>query len=565
MIPTSPGRWLKHVFFWLQAGILLTLVCFVATHREPDLVDEGYYFYEAWLRMGPHPPVEIANAQRLLQNFGFILGIPYLLLPEPGVIGFRVYSMLLWLGGFGLFFYGYLRQTGFQSLLFPMLGLVLFSIYIPTISYQTIPIAFLAGAGGLFLLATQEERPAMLMIQGCLFALLLALSVLAVTPAMLPAAVALATTLLTLRKHHFHTGLITGLCIGLILLLILTPLSPEALVMFFTSNYGGNFDYALYGQSDNVIPRMLWRFFVLLSPQIKAFISGGLMLLTVSTLLNPSLLSAQQRWKRGLLYLTLVGLTTFSLTILFPWESQGQPFSRELILVASAMLPLLLLSLSRLQPALRTYYLLPLGWVILMALTESLLGNSWVEYYLLYAAPAVLGVTWILASHSEFIPKKLLHAGFSVILAASIFIFLNQGYQSGAGATQGTTPVTGITFRWVKASPQRANTLAAMQTAYHQHGCQHRFFASLDNLALPYYLFHRSSPFGTGWVTVRSDNDSSILQREASMCVFYRDNPLRTPPSGTEDIRRYLGIPQKPKRLQAIPLGEGIRMLVVDK
>lgn len=478
-------RWVSVTLQSLFCLLLLGLVYFVASHREPDLVDEGYYYYEAWARIGSSFNVQLTSTSLLLTNFGNLLGLPYLLMKEPGILFFRLYSMIVWLACFGLYFYACLRKTETTLLLFfPLLGLVLFSMVLLALSYQTMPIALTVAASGLFLMATRTSRQAQHFLYGLGINIFLFLSILAYTPGIPVVGFILLSAAILLKSRGFHLGLLTGFLCGVVTLMVTTEITPWSLYAYLNSGFGNGEIDSVYGESSGLMGRALIRLKVFFVPHLKAFVTGFFLMLTVlAALYFPYWPFKNKKLLQMGSFLTLTGLTLFVVLKLFPWASQGQPFNRMLILLSFSLLPFLFVAFRKVGQTIAWQYGIALLWIVLSSLIQLMLGASWVEYYVLFSAPALLGATWIMAtaannqsSQRHKLVQLFLHVLFVVLVVMSVHTFLFRGYHQDAAAIDGTVALSGDKLIGIYASPKRAKTLKTMQAVYDQNHCEKRFF-----------------------------------------------------------------------------------------
>jgi hypothetical protein len=99
-----------------------------------------------------------------------------------------------------------------------------------------------------------------------------------------------------------------------------------------------------------------------------------------------------------------------------------------------------------------------------------------------------------------------------------------------------------------------------MQASYRDLGCSTRFFAAVDSLSLPYFLFERRPPFPHAWVARRVAMSREIITRQPSGCVMMQDRVLPDTPPDSRTMVGYLRLGQA-DRQTVVALGENIYLI----
>jgi len=150
---TRSTLWKTFSLLWILG--LASLIVFLSAHRGPDLSDEGIYLYDAWAAYLAPSGTPQSFTPQILE--GYILGLPLFFLPKITLFGIRTFSFILWLSGYTLFYWGFARRLQQEWLLPFIAGFFFYSIYLSTLSYQTLPFVLIAGAGGLLMVASEKE------------------------------------------------------------------------------------------------------------------------------------------------------------------------------------------------------------------------------------------------------------------------------------------------------------------------------------------------------------------------------------------------------------------------
>lgn len=557
------GLSLKQVFLLvLQLALLFGCCIFLATHRPlAPGDDEGLYLYDAWVQWRAQAPPSFP----MLLNYGYILGLPYALFQEPGVLGFRLYSMLVWLLGVALLFYGYLHYLrGSLLLLVPSLGFVLHAMIYNQVSYLSLPFILTAVAGGLFLIsAASQPRPARDLATGLGTGLAVLLSVLAYTPAILPGLLILSSAAWHLKsRKRFYQGLITGAMLGIGVLITLTPVSPQGVANFLGSSYGqGTLDLSGYGTPSQLLARSLHQCMesILL---VLFFFSMGMTLIPLAVRLFKLPIPSSFPIP-GILISPIAGVTAMIViaildSLFFKAISQtlGDPnyetLYRSVTFASMMVFPFSLMALSQWQPAKCIQLLLPVVWLFLIYLMEATLGYSSPTYYLIYLAPLLLGLTWILGSATlnshPFRPhvKTLYHTFFIGLLCFSLLFAFSrqlhtQRFFRGADATthlKTQTPLFDAKFRGIRLGENLTDYYKHLETAYTLSRCDTKTYAAL-RLPTTYYLLNRVSPFGKAWVLLNERNlYAPVLENSPAVCFAYYLGHLEVPETASQQQKQ---------------------------
>jgi len=194
--------------------LVLCLLAYVAACRAPDLTDEGLYIYDAWAAYGAAGPVPQSFVPYSHQ--GYFLGLPYLFFEHPGVFGLRLHSFLMWMGAYALLLWAYARRLR-QTWLTPWLcGFFPYSMFVASLSYQTLPFVILSAAGGLLLLAAEETNSRLQRFAAFSCPCLVLSAALSYLPSIPTVVVALLTALLCMRDSSRRRRFLCGTAAGVI-------------------------------------------------------------------------------------------------------------------------------------------------------------------------------------------------------------------------------------------------------------------------------------------------------------------------------------------------------------
>lgn len=377
----------KIILFTVQVcflAALLVLVYLVASGRDVDLTDEGWYLYEAWAAWGSSEYVP--STWPLRMNVGYLLGLPLIFTEAPNIFTLRLFSLLIWLGSFGVLFYGYARKTGGVRFFPFVLGLVPVSILIPTLSYQTFPFALFAAAGGFLLLALEIKDRTLSSFLAGLMGMSLMLSIIAYTPSLAAVLLALLSAFAVLPDRKQRRIMFWGILFGAIA--VIAVILPGCLA-----------------QGDHIfvpvnIGERLRRGFARL-PEIGALLGACLLLGATSVFLIkrvPRYVESSRllSFLIKIAVISLAGIFLF-ITVKLIRDSHLYGYNpRWVFLCLAFILAPICCWWAKLESRDLTIHCLPLFWLLLIALTQSILGDNQSPFYFYYLAPAVLGAIFVI-------------------------------------------------------------------------------------------------------------------------------------------------------------------------
>lgn len=534
------------------ASVLVYVLC---SRRVVDFSDEGFYYTSAWLAYSREGSTPVAA---LLMNFGKILGVPYLFTDEPPIIAFRLMSMCIWYGAHYWLYSAFGRAVSIRTpayLLHLLCAAGLFIFLIPSLSYQNLPYvcAAIATAAALDAVAGARLSP----VLAAVVPISLAAGIISSTPFAALAPIFFAVILICCRRAGRRLGLETavGVVLGIALCaLVFKPLGLqqiEAALSFFNSEvtytdagrigtkFGELVLLSLPALALGIATFAVWRWPLSSSVSITEwvlFVSSAVML---AFLLRASDRSCVVTCDSSVIALIRVGL------------------------LCLAPLGIMLLQRGRQGAVVTALIALP----VVCEMYFASVSNAPLQYNLKFMVPAEIGLLFVLAYHQWHKRKPwiafTLMAAFAAagLTAGRVLLFSHYG---GSDIRAATLPLPGPKFVGLYGDPLRVALLERMRSSYRDLGCAGRFFAAVDSLALPYFLFERRPPFPHAWVAKRVAMSREIITRQPSGCVMMQDRVLPDTPAESRTMLGYLDLSEADPHT-VVALGENIYLIAFTR
>jgi hypothetical protein len=545
--------------FYSANLLVLFAIYFVSSRRHLDFSDEGFYYVNAWLAYSVHGSL---SGPALLMNFGSILGAPYIFFSDVPIAAFRLLSLAAW----------YLAHLWFFTLLSAQLGVreggvlstllsfgSLFIFLIPALSYQNMPFLFILL--GICSALTVRRRLHGSPIIAMLMPVALAFATIASTPyallsiSLLPI---LAFVAALNQNKAAYIGFVVGVLVaaGLILMTFapVATLDVGAAVAFLNSEveYTSTTRFATRLaelSSFSLGPLVLGFAVAFLSSAFRPSYSTAVVLITcyvvgVAVILTPS-------WFRACTLtcdeavLTVIRLALFSapIALFCYWQNRETRFLAIVLAIFIAA----------------TYF-------------QSLISNAPIQYNLKFSAAiltgcALFGLLYRWATPNEFNDRPYREsARLMLVLAVGLLvgqttrILLLSSY-GGANVLQHTVPLEGPFLTGLYGTPQRREMFLELGRTYAEFRCDRRFFAGVDALALPYFLFQRRPPFPHAWVATRVPASRDRLGAENDGCIMMQDRVLPGTPPDAASMIGYLRLEPERDRISLRHIGENIYLI----
>ena len=524
-----------------------------------DFTDEGFYYTSAWLAYSDEGQLPVSI---LFMNFGKLLGLPYLLTAEPRIIDFRLLSLLSWyLAHFWfLFRVNRMLHDPVGPVWLHLLCLIaLYVFLIPSLSYQNMPYLFvlIAFATALQLQCTQGPAG---MTLSLLLPLPVALAVVAYSPfAVLAPFVGLALYRLAQLYAAFSVkAFIGGIAMAMAVLVLLFDArsfaQADAALVFLNSEveYSGigrissQAVSALHATAGSAIAGLVvvgialalryWRragdSFFNLAVLIGYFV-------VASGYLLRSVWSAKCRMTCDAVVIDLIDITVAGIPVIFLLTSLKLPHRPEIPVFTITYL------------AIGTFM--------------AALSNAPYHYNLKFASPALIGVLVLLLA--RLAPPRPLRIAPVLTVATILVISLGAGRHlllSTYGASSmwhSNVPLPGPKFSGLYGEPSRAAMITRLSDAYARHDCGRLFFAAVDSLVLPYFLFARRPPFPHAWLGTRVAGPREIIAAQPTGCVIMQDRVLPGTPADATTMLGYLKLNPAKDWVDVADIGDNIFLI----
>lgn len=547
--------WAVHTICFASAFCLIYLFC---SRRFVDFTDEGFYYTSAWLAYSDEGQLPVSI---LFMNFGKLLGMPYLLTEEPRIIDFRLLSLLSW----------YLAHFWFlfrvNRLLHDPLGpvwlhvLCLIALYvflIPSLSYQNMPYLFVLIAFAMALQLKSTQGPAGMTLS-LLLPLPIALAVVAYSPfaALAPFVGVAVYRLARLYPAFSVKAFIGGIAMAVTVLVLLfdarSIAQADAALVFLNSEV----EYSGVGR--------IWSQAVSALHATAGSAIAGLVVVGIALALS--------YWRRA-------GNSFFSLAVLIGYFvvasgyllRSGSAECRmtcdaaviDLIDITVAGIPVIFLLTSLKlphRPEIPVFTVTYLAIGIFMAA----LSNAPYHYNLKYASPALIGVLVLLLA--RLAPPRRLGIAPVPTVATILVISLGAGRHlllSTYGASSmwhSNVPLPGPKFSGLYGEPSRAAMITRLSDAYARHNCGRLFFAAVDSLVLPYFLFARRPPFPHAWLGTRVAGPREIIAAQPTGCIIMQDRVLPGTPADATTMLDYLKLNPAKDWVDVADIGDNIFLI----
>ena len=477
--------------------LMLSSLFLVALRREPDLSDECYVYYEAQAAWDAGN--QSGGSDPIHRLFGSIVGLPFLWNPESDLLSLRMYSMMLWLFGFSLLSWSVAGEASeTRGLWLLPLPLLLHTLHMPVLTYQSLPAVFLAIAFACRIQASRATPRG----RGCwLFALGSVCGFLPLThvPLLIPFILLFLWMLIQESSVKGRLTLSLGFTLSFSAvrfiwfangelyaarnawLFSLPPLPPTPDAGVMTHHLS-----AARIMSDFRVPRLLEGIMMVIF-----CLGAGRLLRTPLT----RLLAAPRGWTR-LELLQVLGLALF-LTLWFLHVRKDRTLCGLFSLGLLILLPTLVHGTRHLPSCTRPFNALA-GTAILFGLLHSLTGSlTTATYYPTFYFPLV----WIPACHLAIraLPRQHLTFTYKVLIFLNLVILFTHGHRA-AGVLEQPRVRTGIApFERLSFTPARAD---AVKFAHQQVSAikKNTLLLGLHQQPFVYLLADQAAPWGNAWM-----------------------------------------------------------------
>jgi hypothetical protein len=194
----------------------------------------------------------------------------------------------------------------------------------------------------------------------------------------------------------------------------------------------------------------------------------------------------------------------------------------------------------------------------------SALSNAPLQYNLKYVAPALLGTAVLcVGRQSRGACAWALSVSFAVVLALCLRV-LSLSHYGGQSMWEAKIALPDSKFAGLFGTQERVELIKRMRRSYSELGCADRFFAAVDSLVLPYFVFERRPPFPHAWVARRVPASRDIIAGQPVGCVMMQDRVLPETAPDMATMLGYLRLSGR-DRTDVVRLGENIYLIAFER